>query len=149
MGGIVDDLEAVLVGNLLDNVGIDGLAVAVDGHDSGGLRGDGGLYLIWVETAGALLDIDEDGLDAVPPEGMGGGDEAIGGGDDLAGDAQGLQGCDQGKGAVGEQAELGYLEVVSEGSLQLLVEGAVVGDPLLVPYLLEEFVELVEVGEEG
>ena len=49
---------------------------------------------------------------------------------------------------VGEQADIGYLQVLSQGLLQLLVEVAIVGNPLLVPNLLQEFMELIEIREQ-
>ena len=149
VGGVVDDAKAVAVGDLLDGVDVAGVAVDMHGHDGGGFWGDGGFNLGGVETAGGGVDVDEDGADAVPPEGVGGGHETIGGGDHFAGDAEGLQGGDEGEGAVGEEGEEGHAEVGGEGGFEAVMVFAVVGDPLAVPDVAEEGLELVKVGEEG
>lgn len=149
VGGVVDDLEAVFVGHFLDAADVARLAVAVDGHDGGGLGGDGGFDAPGVEPAVGGVDVYEDGLDAVPPQGVGGGDEAVGGGDDFSGNAEGLEGGDEREGAVGEEGEVGHFEVGGELLLEPAVELAVVGDPFAFPDLFEQLVELVEVGEQG
>ena len=74
--GVVDDLEAVLVGYLLYPPGVARLAVAVHRHDGRGPGGDGRLYAVGVDAAVRRVDVHEHGLDAVPPEGVGGGHEA-------------------------------------------------------------------------
>ena len=112
------------------------------------LGGDGRLYLVGVHAARLPFDVDEDGLDAIPPEGMRRCDEAIRCRDDLSRDMQGLKGCYQWQCSVGEKADVRHFEVFSHGSLKLLVETAVVGDPFAVPNLFQQFVELVEVGKE-
>ncbi len=83
--GIVYHLEPVLVRNLLDALHVARLAVAVHRHDGSGLRGDGRLYLVGVHAAVRGVDVHEHGLDAVPPDRVGRGDEAERRGDDLAG----------------------------------------------------------------
>lgn len=111
MGGIVDDLEAVFIGNGLDAPGIARGAIDMHGHDGGGARGDGGLYFIGIEIARDGVDIHEDGFDAIPPDGVGGGHEAVRGGDDLACNAESLQSGDERQGAIGEDADVGHAEV--------------------------------------
>lgn len=145
MGGVIDDLQSVFVCNLLDFLGLTGLAIAVDGHDSRGLRRDGGLDTCRIDITRGGVDVHEDGTAAVPPDAVGGGHEAVGRGDDLARDAQGLQGGEQGQCAVGEEADVGYLQVLCQCSLQFLVEAAVVGNPFGIPHLFQEFMELIEV----
>lgn len=85
MGGIIDNLQAILVGNLLDSFDVAGFAIDMDGHDGGGLGGDGGLNLVRIDIARLTFDVHKDGLDAIPPQGMGRGHEGIGRGDDLTG----------------------------------------------------------------
>ena len=80
---------------------------------------------------------------------MGGGDEGIGRGDDLTRDTEGLQGGNQRQGAIGKKADVGHLEILCECLFQALVIFAVVGYPLLLPDVLEEFVELVKIGQQG
>lgn len=147
MGGIVDNFETVFIGDGLDARSIAGGAVNMHGHDGGGLRSDGGFYLIRVEVAGDGVDIHKDGLDAIPPEGMGGGHEAVGSGDDLARDTQGLQGSDERQGAVREQADVGHAEVIGQGLFQLLVVVAVVGNPFALPDIGQQLLEFLQRGE--
>ena len=149
VGGIVDDAQAVLVGNVLNLTGAAGLAIDVDGHDGGGARRDGGLDAVGVDATRGHIDVDEYGLDAVPPQRVGGGNEAEGSGDDLAADVEGLKGGYERQRAVGEQADVGHLEVLTQGCLEAAMEFAVVGHPLAVPNLLEHLVILVEVGQQG
>lgn len=136
VGSVVDNLEAVGVGYLLDAANVAGLAVAVNGHYSRGLGGNGGFDLVGVEVAGLGVDIDEYGLAAIPPDAVGGGDKGVRGGDYFACDVQGLQGCEQRQGSVCEEADVGHSQILGEFFLELAMELAVVGYPLAVPYLL-------------
>ena len=144
MGGVVDDLEPVGVGDALDAVGVARDAVAMDRQDGGGGRGDRFLDAVGVEVAGHRVDIDEHRSDAVPQQRVGGGHERVRGRDHLAADAQRLQRGHQGQGAVGEQAEVLDAEIARQFRFELLVEGAVVGQPAAGPDLFEIGDELVE-----
>ena len=148
MGRIVDDLQAILVGDGLDGIHIHRLAVAVHGHNGSGLGRDGGLNLLRVYAAGLLLNIHEHGTTAVPPDAVGGGHKTVGRGDDFARDTERLQGCQQRQGAVGEQADVRHFQVLGQCLLQLLVELPVVRNPLTRPNLLEHLIKLVEVGKQ-
>lgn len=148
MSGIVDDLQAIAVCNLLNAHGIAGLAVDMHRHDGRCFGGDGRLYLLGVEIASGRVDVNKDGLDAVPPQRVGGGHKAVRRGDDLARDAEGLQRSDERQGAVGKQTDERHFEIGSQLFFQLPVEATIVGDPLAAPDLFEEFVELAEVGEQ-
>lgn len=148
VGGIVDDLQAVAVGDLLYATDVAGIAIDVDGHYGRGLRGDGGLYPFRVEVAGFWVDVDEDGLAAVPPDAVGGGDKGVRRGDDLAGDAQRLEGGEQRQGAVGEEGDERDLEVLRQLLLQLAVELAVIGYPLALPDLVAHGLEVFFLGEQ-
>ena len=103
MGGIIDDPEPVGVSYLLYLVSITGIAIYMDSHDCSCLRGDGCLDAGWVKGEPFRLYIHKDRPDVVPPERMGGGNEAEGGGDYLAGDLQRLQCRHQRQGAVGKE----------------------------------------------
>ena len=144
MGGIIDDLQAILVCYLLNAFRVAGLAIDVYGHNGRGLGSDGCLDLVRVDVAGFRVDVHEHRLDAVPPQGMGGGHEAVGRGDDLARDAQGLQGAHQGKRAVGEQADVGHFQVLAQGLLQFLVIMTIVGQPFTIPYILQVRHEIIQ-----
>ena len=143
--GVVYHFEPVLIRDLLDALHVAGLAVAVNGHDGRGFRGDGGLDLVWVHTAVRRVDVHEHGLDAVPPDRVGGGDEAERRGDDLAGYPERLQRGDERQGAVGEEADIWDLEVFAEGLLKFSVVVPVVGDPLALPDVPEVPVEFLKV----
>lgn len=133
VGGIVDDAETVFVGDVLDGLGVARLAIDMYGHDGGGTWGDGCFNLIGVKTAGGPVDVDEDGLDAVPPQRMGGRDETIGGCDDLAADMERLESGDERQRAVGEKTHVGYLKVLGKGLFQLFMERTVIGNPFRCP----------------
>ena len=75
-------------------------------HDGRSLGGDGSLYLVGIHTSCFPINIYEDGLNAIPPQSVGGGHETIGCGDDFSCDSQSLQGCNQRKGAVREKAHI-------------------------------------------
>ena len=143
--GVVDDLEAVLVGYLLYPPGVARLAVAVHGHDGRGPGGDGRLDAVGVDAAVRRVDVHEHGLDAVPPDRVSSGDEAERGGYHLAGDAQGLEGCYQRQRAVGEETDVGHFKVLAQSSLQLLMVMSVVGYPLAgpdVPQICVKFLQI-------
>ena len=133
VSGVIYHLEPILVGYLLYALHVAGLAVAVHGHDGGGLRGDGRLYPVGVHAAVGWVDVHEHGLDAVPPYRVRRRHEAERGRDDLAGDAQRLQGRDERQGAVGEEADVGDLEIFAERPLKLLMVVSVVGYPFAGP----------------
>ena len=111
--GVVDHLEPVLVGDLLNALHVAGLAVAVHRHDGSGLRSDGGLDLVRVHAAVRGVDVHEHGLYAVPPDRVGGGDEAERGRDDLARYPESLQRRDERQGAVSEEADIRDPEVLA------------------------------------
>ena len=148
MGGIVNHLQAILVGNVLDRLGIAWLAIYMHWHDGGGARSDGSLNLVGVEVASGRVDVHENRLATVPPDTMGGSHEAIRCGDDLARDAQCLEGGEQRQGSVSEEAHVWHLEVGGEFLLQFSVVTAVVGNPLTVPNLLEFCREIVEIWQQ-
>ncbi len=148
MGGVIDDAQAILVGNLLDLPGAARLAIHMDGHDGCGARRDGRLDSVGINAARRRVNINEHGLDAVPPQRVGRCHEAVGRGDDLAADVQRLQGGDQRQRAISKHADVGHLEVLAQGGFKPLVELAVVGHPLAVPDLAQHLVELVEVGQQ-
>ena len=143
MGGVVDYFQAVLIGYLLYTLRIAWLAVDVYRHYGCCLGCDGGLYLVGVDVARAWVDVNEHGLYAVPPKGVGGCNEAVRSGDHLARYAQSLQCRDERQRAVGEQADVGHFQVCGKFLFKLLVKISVVGYPLARPYLFEHFVVTV------
>ena len=145
MGGIVDNLQTILVCNLLYLLHLHRLAIAVYGHDGRGLGGDGGLNLIRIDTAGVFLNIHKYGFAAVPPDAVGGGHEAVRCGDDLACDAQGLQCRQQGQCSVSKQTDIRHFQILCKCFFQLLMEAAIVGNPLACPDLLQHGVEFFKI----
>ncbi len=100
--GVVDDLEVVVIGDLLDGFYIAGMAIAVHRHDRGRLRRDSRFDLLRIEIERVRIDIHEDRLDAVPEERVRGRCKRIGRRNHFAVDAQGLQRSDEGQRAVRE-----------------------------------------------
>ena len=114
---VVDDPEAVLVRYVLNPFRVARLAVAVNRHDGRGPRSYRSLDAVRVDAAVRRVDVHEHRLDAVPPQRVGRRHEAERGRYDLARDAQRLQSSYQWKGAVGEKADVGYLQVLAQGRL--------------------------------
>src|SRR5450830_1066509 len=88
MGGVVNHLEVVVIGNFLDAVYIAGVPVAVHWQNGRGLGGDGGFDLARVQIQRFFVDVHEHRFDPVPEQRMGGGHKGVRGGDHLPGDAQ-------------------------------------------------------------
>ena len=121
VGGVIDDLQAVPVGDGLDGRDIARVAVAMHRHDRGGLRRDGRLDPGRVHVERGGVDIDEHGRDAVPQQGVRGGHEGVGRGDDFARHTGLLQRRHQRQGAVGEQAQVLHSQIARQLGLQLRV----------------------------
>ncbi|MNR44926.1 hypothetical protein D3C85_1637260 [compost metagenome] len=75
VGGIVDNLEIVVVSYLLDGLHVTGVAIAMYRHDGGGLRSNGGFDASRVEVECVGVHIHKHGFDAVPEQRVGGGNE--------------------------------------------------------------------------
>ena len=137
VGRIIDDLESVGVGYFLDALGIAGVPIHMHRHDRRGVGRDCRLDFFGIQIACFLVNINENGLDSVPPEGVGGGDKTIGCRDDLARDAHRLERGNQRKGSVREQAYIFDAQIFRKGGLQFLMIMTVVGEPFTVPDILE------------
>jgi glucose-6-phosphate 1-dehydrogenase len=83
MGGIVNDLQAVDVSNLLNTLDVAWVTVAMDRHDGRSPRGDRPFNLIGIEIACNRVNVNKYGCYGIPDERMGGGYKGIGGGDNL------------------------------------------------------------------
>ena len=84
MGGIVDDLQAILVSDVLYLLYLTGFTINMHRHNGCGLRGDSSLNLGWVDVARLSFYIHKNRLDAVPPQGMSGCHKTVRRGDDFA-----------------------------------------------------------------
>ena len=145
---IVNDLEPVDVGNFLDALGVAGRAVHVHRHDGRGVRGNRRFDFFRVDVAGLFVDIDKDGLEAVPPDGMRRRDKTIRCSNHFAGDSHGLEGRDERQRAVREKADILDSEIFSERLFEFLVVVPVVREPFAVPDILEHRDEFVKGREE-
>ena len=133
VGGVVDDPEAVAVGDVLDGVDVAEVAVDVDWHDGARAGRDRLLYALGVEGAVRLADVGEDGREALARDGVGRAREAEGGGNDLAAQVEGLEYALEGVVPVGEQAHVRRPQALLEGHLELLVLLPHVGEPVALP----------------
>ena len=80
---ILDQAQAMLVGDGLQRAHVAHQAVEMHRHDGPGVGGDGGFHPRRIEVAGVGLDIDEHRCGAGLEDGCGGGDKAHRRGDDL------------------------------------------------------------------
>lgn len=83
MGGVVDDFDAVLVGEALEAGDIAGIAVDVDGNDGTGARSDGAFGGFRRKAKRVGIDVGEDGRGSGTDDGVGGGNERERSGDDF------------------------------------------------------------------
>ncbi len=106
MGTVIDDLQAVAIGDLLQPTDIAGVAEHVGGDDGRGIGLDGCFDVGRIQVPGLRVDVGEDRPDPLPVQGAGGGDEAEGCGDGAAGQAQSAVGDLQGQGTVVDQDDV-------------------------------------------
>ncbi len=137
MGRVVDHLQSIVVGNILDGGNIAGVAVAMHGQDRGGLGRDRCLDLRRIEVQCMRIDVHENGFDAVPEKRMGGGYETVGSRDDLPGDTKGLQRGDQCNRAVRKEGDVLQSQIFLQLEFKFLMAGAIVGQDLPVPDALQ------------
>ena len=145
---IVDDLKAILIGNILNRIHLNRLTIAMYRHNGSGLGGDSSLDLVGIDATGFLLDVDKHRFAAIPPNAMGGGHETIGCSNHLTRDAKGLERSQQWKCSIGEEADIRHFQILSQSSLQLLVKLAIVGYPFTCPDFLEHLVELIKIRQQ-
>ena len=145
MGCIVDDLQAILVGDVLNCLGVAWFAIDMHRHYRRCPWRNGSLNLVWIHIACSRVNVNKHWLATVPPDTMRGCHEAIRCRYHLASDTERLQSCHQRQSAIGEEAHVWYLQVLGESSLQLLVVTAIIGYPLAVPNLLQLRREVVKI----
>ena len=149
MGCVVDHFEVVVVSNFLDGIDVTRVAVAVHGHDGRGLRGNGSLNICGVQVQGVGVNVHKNWLDAVPQQGVCGGNKRIRGSYNLAGDAQGLQCGNQCDGGICKKANVLDTQVLTQFFFQLLVEWATVGEDFALPDFLQVGDEFRQRGQVG
>ena len=148
MGGIVNHFQTIFIGYLLNTFHVTGLSIDMDGHNCRCFRSDGGFYFIWINVTSCWINIHKYRLDAVPPKGMGGGYETIRSGYDFACNTECLQGSDQRQCTVGKQADVWHFQILTQCLFQFLMIMTVVGNPFTVPNVFQQFVELVQIGQQ-
>src|SRR5258708_22568207 len=124
---VVDDLQIVVVGDLLDSVDIARMSVAVHRENRGWRRRDCRFDLRRVQVERVRVDINEDRLDTVPKQRVRGRNKRIRGGNDFARDTQRLQGGYQRERAIRKQRKVLYPKVVTQGFFGLVMKRAAVG----------------------
>jgi len=125
------------------------VAIDMDRHDGGGARRDERLDLGRIEREGVWLNITKDRRAAMQLNRMGGRHKSKWRGDDLTRELQGLHSDLQRYHAIGEETHVLDTQILSQCRLELLVELAVIGQPLGFPYLLEVRDELDQGRQRG
>ena len=133
MGGIVQHLQTILVGDALDLFDVADIAVHMYRQDGTCAVGDEPLDLGHIHGVGLGVDITEHRFQPVAHDGVGSGRKSERRGDDLALQIHGLQRKLQRHVAVGEQLHSRHAHVFLQFSLQGLVLFAHVGQPVAVP----------------
>ena len=142
--GIVEQLQPVGVGDLLEFLVVARIAVDVDRHQRGRLRRDQRFDLVRVHGVGLRFDVAEDRLAAVPVDRVRGSHERERGRDDFARDAERLKPDLERNHPIGEQRDIFHAEVFGEFRLKLPMEFAVVREPFVVPDLPQIRDEVVQ-----
>ena len=141
---VVNDAQIVIISNFLDRIHVTWVAIAMHGHDGGGLWRDGSFDFFWIEVERIRIDVHKHRLDAVPQQGVGGRDEGIRGGNHFTRNSQRLQGGNQGNGTVGKQREMFHAQIRTQRLFQLLVKWTAIRQYLAIPYFFQVWQELVQ-----
>ncbi len=149
MRGIVNNAQVMAFCNFLYAGHIAGNTVNVRGQNGGGAGGNGGFYFGRVNGKCLRVNVGENGGAAFPDQAACGGHVAEGGGYNLAAEAQGLNGNLQGNGTVVNVVKVFYAQVVFNFLLQLVNQGAVVGEVPALPYFAYECEVLLNIGQKA
>ena len=122
---ILDDRDAVAIGEIGKRRQIGGQTELVDGHDCLRPLADRPLGRAWIEVVGAGVDVGEDRSGAALPHSIGGGDERHRRHDHLVacGDPAGEQRQVKRTGAVGDRDGLRRTDPLSKGLFELPERG--------------------------
>ena len=145
MSSIIDDFQIILIGNILNTFHVTRFAVAVHRHNSRCVWRYSCLNSIWINSAIGWVNIHEDRFATIPPYGMGCCNKTVWCRDDFTSNTQCLQCGQQWQGTISEKTDIRHLQVFAQSRLQLLMETAVIGNPLAVPNLLQESMKLIQV----
>jgi len=121
MGGVVNHLEVVVIGDALDRLYITGEPIAVHWKDRCGARCDAGFDTRGIEAITTLLNVSKHRLEAIPAQRFAGGHKRKRGSDHLPLQPQSLESDQQRQSAIGKQGDVLDAEIGSQLSLKLLV----------------------------
>jgi UDP-glucuronate decarboxylase len=141
---VVDEGEAVPLGDSGKRVHVARVAVAVDRDDGAGPLADRRLDSHGVDVEVVRPDVGEHRSQLRALYGVGRGDERVGRGDDFAAEACGVNCAFERKHAVGRKGQMLDVEEGGELRLEPLVERAVVRDELARPDFLKQGNQLFE-----
>jgi len=148
MGGVVDDLDAVLLAQTREAVHVTGVSVHMDGNDGLRPRSDQFLRRLWRKAHRLWIDVSKDRRRTNTLKGMAGRNKGERCRDDVApGKTQGVEPELERKGSVHEEFEirLRYAKIVRKPLLKPLQHGPVVREPLIRPNLLQPLLVILEV----
>ena len=117
--------------------------------DAAGARRDHAAHGFGIEVVGGRVDVGEDRRDALPVQCVGGGDEGPRGHDHFAFQSQRTDRDFQCDGAVAHRDAVLDAEVRCDALLELLHHRPVVGQPLVVEYLVDALQEGLAVADVG
>ena len=133
MGGVIDDLEAVLLRDAVYLLNIAEITVDVYRHDGDGLIGDEGFELADIDGIVGRVDVAEHGGAAAADDRVRGGGKGERRGDYLALEFHSLDDIFKREVAVREQGDILHAEVLLQLRFEPLVLFAHVGEPMAVP----------------
>ena len=130
LGGVLDHLEVVAMGDVHDGIHLTGYAGVVHGDDDLGLVRNGGLDLCLVDVHGVGPDIHKHQLCARQHEGVGGAGEGVAGEDDLVARLEAAEqgGHVEGRAAAGGQQHLSCAKALLHPGVALLGKLPVAAD---------------------
>gem|GEM_PF-2144811 len=137
MGGIIEEFESVIIGDFLQLFMPARIAIDMHRHDGRGTRRDERLHFRGVQRKGVGFDVTKDRRAAIEMNRVGGRDEGERCGDDFARDPQGLHPQLQRNHPVGEKTHIFDAQVLRQRRFKLLVELAVIRQPLRLPDFLK------------
>ena len=91
MSCIINNLQAILICNILNSLGIARFSINMHWHNGGSFWSDGSLYLVWIKITRCRVNVNEYRLATIPPNTVSSSYEAIWGCDDLARNTERLQ----------------------------------------------------------
>ena len=133
VGGVINDLEAVLLRDAVYLLHIAEVAVDMHGHDGDGLIGDKRLELADVDGIVGRVNVAEHRCAAAADDRVRGGGKGERRGDDLALELHGLDDIFKREVAIREQSDIWHTEVLLQLRFEPLVLFTHIGEPMAVP----------------